>query len=190
MFGENFEDILRKKYKFTRSEVTVTDCKFSDNNASGKTCYETGGSWMDQSNLLNSVGCDELIASYDALKKNQQCDVSTGKGMKEGGAGGAIYLLEKRGYLAMNVLVARSEFKNDASEHREKEQRAEIVAHECSLLVLDGIAITISSPTLYKLSLHNVTMKNVSGSGQSLSCSNSKVSTSDSTIYLVGVICQ
>jgi hypothetical protein len=113
-----------------------------------------------------------------------------GKGMTEGGAGGAIYILEKRGYLPLNVAIRASEFKNDVSEHKDKEQRAEIVAVECSLLELDKVTIANASPTLYKLSLHNVAMKNVANSGLALSCSNSKVSTSDSARYLRSVTCR
>jgi hypothetical protein len=140
--------------------------------------------------LLDAKNCDELIANYEAMKKDKQCSLTSGKGMTEGGAGGAIYVLEKRGYLTLNVAIRGSQFKNDVSEHREKEQRAEIVAHECSLFELDNVAISIAAPTLYKLSLHNLAMKNVTGSGQALSCSNSKVTTSDSAIYLRGVTCR
>lgn len=167
------------------SEVVVNESTFTNNIAN----TDADTNFTDQANLLGSISCDDLIASYDALKKSKQCVLSTGKGMKEGGAGGAIYLLEKKGYLPLHVAIVRSEFKNDVSEHREIQQRAEIVAHECSLLELDNVAFPLMSP-IYKLSLHNLAMKNVLASGLELSCSNSKVLTSDPAVFLHEVTCR
>ncbi len=55
---------------------------------------------------------------------------------------------------------------------------------------LGNVQISISAPTVYKLALENVTMKNVAASGLALTCSNSTVSTTDAEIRLQGVRCQ
>lgn len=111
--------------------------------------------------------------------------------MTEGGAGGAIYILEeKSGYLQFIVTITNSTFERNYATHNKKELRADIVAIECQTFELGNVTITITPPTVYKLALENVTMRNVPGSGLALTCSNSKVSTTDSEIRLQGVRCQ
>jgi predicted outer membrane repeat protein len=191
VYGENFSDILKTTYKFLEAQLEIVDCTFSENDASGKTCYAPSLSIDDKIAVLHADDCGDLLKVWQYLEKKKQCSLSKGTGMTEGGAGGAIYILEeKTGYLPLDVLIRRSDFKDDVSEHNKKEQRAEIVALECSSFQLDNVTISVASPTVYKLSLHNLVMKNAAASGQSLICSNSKVSTSDSEIYLRGVTCQ
>ena len=191
VYGDNFDELLKKKYGFTHVQLQIEGCTFTGNCGTGKTCYESKLSDSDKLEAYYADGCDELLEVFRKLEKKKECVLPNGKGMTEGGAGGAMYVLEQKdGYLPMDVSIKDSTFNFDVSEHSKKELRAEIVAIECRTFELGNVAISITPPTVYKLALENVTMTNVAGSGLALTCSNSKVSTTDAEIRLQGVRCQ
>ncbi len=189
VYDDNFDNILKNKYRFTEATLRIERCDFSKNDASGKTCYAPALSNSDKIAMLIADDCDDLMEAITSAEQAKQCDLGSGSGMTEGGAGGAIYLLEeKSGYLTLNVDINNSTFNNDTSQHHEKEQRAAIVALAC-VLRLRAVTISVAPPTLYKLSLQHVTTRDVNKSGLALTCSNLYATSTDPEIYLLGVIC-
>jgi len=189
-FGEGFQDILVKKYRFTESKLVFINCAFENNKCHGQTCYGREPSDFDKMWVAASAddGCDAFLTAYAAYTNKKKCDVTAGSGMKSGTAGGAMYVLQKEGGIPIFVTIQETSFKNDESNHYDKEQRAAVVMHNCKEVALVKEQLSIIAPTLYKLSLHNVRIVN-SNNSTYLTCSNGSTKSADAQIYLRGVTC-
>jgi predicted outer membrane repeat protein len=189
-FGEGFEEILRDKYKFTQAKLVVTDCTFAENRCHGTTCYGKSPSTSDKLEVVDAArdSCNAFLDAYAKYRLKKVCDASGG-GRVSGTAGGAMYVLQKKGGLPLSVAIRKSAFRNDRSEHDDKDQRASIFIRDCQEVELAHEYITLAAPTLHKLHLRDVVVVNA-GASSYLTCASGTVTSSEADVVLSGVTCR
>ena len=158
MYGEGFTDILKKKYKFSVANLQISNCIFKGNECSGETCYD------------------------------DECDPKSRKGFKNGSAGGALYMLEKKGYLPTEISIKDSTFENNYSEYREPEQRADLVLIDCESVSMANETISKHPKNKYKMYVSGCKLKDISNS-KCLKCENKNAKMKDNEVFVSQSFC-
>ncbi len=136
--GHTFDDILKNslKYNFKKAELRIENTKFDVNKADDFTCYDP------------------------------PCTPPSGNGMKRGGAGGAIYVLEslKNFGIPVEVNLSGLQVSNNLSTHRNNNQQSEMVFRNIEKLTVANDQVVRHSQNKFLYSLIKVRNKDVSKS--------------------------
>lgn len=89
-------------------------------------------------------------------------DPKTRKDFKNGSGGGAPYVLEKKGYLPIEMSIKDSTFENNYSEYLEPEQRADLIIIDCQSVSVANETISKHIKNKYQLYAAGCKLKDVS----------------------------